>query len=168
MPVGYKNATDGSLQIAIDAMTAARQSHSFLGIDPDGVTSIIRTTGNPDGHVVLRGGRVRTNYDAQSIAGAVVALEKAGLPPRLMVDCSHANSGKEHARQEEVWRSVVDQRTGGNLAITGVMIESHLNEGSQPLKNVADLNYGVSITDACVNWETTERMLRHGHERLGG
>ena len=166
MPVGYKNGTDGSLQIAIDAMTAARQPHSFLGIDQDGVTSIFRTSGNPDGHIVLRGGRVRTNYDAESIGEAVETLAKAGLPPQLMVDCSHANSGKEHARQEEVWHSVVEQRAAGNRAITGVMIESNLEEGSQKLKDPKELRYGVSITDACVSWDTTERMLRHGYEAL--
>jgi len=168
MPVGYKNGTDGSLQIAIDAMTAARQPHSFLGIDQEGVTSIFRTSGNPDGHIVLRGGRVRTNYDSGSIQEAVETLAKAGLPPQLMVDCSHANSGKEHARQEEVWHSVVEQRVAGNTAITGVMIESNLEEGNQKLKDPRELKYGVSITDACVSWETTERMLRHGYEAMKG
>src|SRR2546426_115347 len=113
MPVGFKNATDGGLQVAIDAMTSARAPHSFLGIDQDGVTSIIRTTGNPDGHVVLRGGRLQTNYDPASIAAAVATLKKAALPSVLMVDCSHANSGKQHARQQEVWRSVIQQRIGG-------------------------------------------------------
>src|SRR5437899_10353133 len=110
MPVGFKNATDGGLQIAIDAMTSARAPHSFLGIDQDGVTSIIRTTGNPVGHVVLRGGRLRPNYDADSIHEAEARLRQAGLPPGLMVDCSHANSAKQHARQEEVWRNVIEQR----------------------------------------------------------
>src|SRR5260370_18918169 len=105
MPVGFKNGTDGSLQIAIDAMGAAMRPHSFLGIDQDGFTSIVRTTGNPAGHVVLRGGRLRTNYDAESIHEAEVKLTQAGLPPVLMVDCSHANSGKQHARQEDVWRN---------------------------------------------------------------
>ncbi len=166
MPVGFKNGTDGSLQTAIDAMTAARSAHSFLGIDPDGFTSIISTTGNPDGHVVLRGGRVRTNYDAQSIEEAVTALNKAKLPPRLMVDCSHANSGKQHAKQEEVWNSVIAQRAAGNQYITGVMVESFLSEGSQALKAPAELKYGVSITDACIDWTTTERILRTGHEGL--
>jgi 3-deoxy-7-phosphoheptulonate synthase len=166
MPVGFKNGTDGSLQTAIDAMTAARSPHSFLGIDPDGFTSIISTTGNPDGHVVLRGGRVRTNYDAESIAEAVTALNKAKLPPRLMVDCSHANSGKQHAKQEEVWNSVIAQRAAGNQYITGVMVESFLSEGSQALKAPAELKYGVSITDACIDWNTTERILRTGHEGL--
>ncbi len=166
MPVGFKNGTDGSLQTAIDAMTAARSPHSFLGIDPDGFTSIISTTGNPDGHVVLRGGRVRTNYDAESITEAVAALNKAKLPPHLMVDCSHANSGKQHAKQEEVWNSVIAQRAAGNQYITGVMLESFLSEGNQSLKNPADLKYGVSITDACIDWNTTERILRSGYEGL--
>lgn len=168
MPVGFKNATDGSLQIAIDAMGAAQNPHSFLGMDADGATSIVRTTGNPDGHVVLRGGRARTNYDADSIRDAEATLVKCGLPPVMMVDCSHANSEKKHARQEDVWRSVIEQRAGGTRSIIGMMVESHLSEGSQPFpKPVKELQYGVSITDACINWETTERMLRWGHERLG-
>ena len=165
MPVGFKNSTDGSLQIAIDAMTSARAPHSFLGIDQDGVTSIIRTTGNLHGHVVLRGGRLQTNYDPDSIATAVATLKQAGLPSMLMVDCSHANSGKQHARQEEVWRSVIQQRIAGNTTLIGLMIESYLEQGNQPIpKRVVELRHGVSITDACVGWETTERMLRHGHE----
>src|SRR6266567_5760075 len=167
MPVGFKNATDGGLQIAIDAMTSARAPHSFLGIDQDGVTSIIRTTGNPHGHVVLRGGRLQTNYDPESIATAVATLKKAGLPSMVMVDCSHANSGKQHARQEEVWRSVIQQRIGGNTTLIGLMVESYLEEGNQPIpKAVAELRHGVSITDACVGWDNTERMLRHGHEAM--
>ncbi len=167
MPIGYKNATDGSLQIAIDAMGAARQPHSFLGIDQDGVTSIVRTNGNPDGHIVLRGGRARTNYDAESIREAETVLKKSNLPPVLMVDCSHANSAKQFARQEDVWRSVIEQRLGGTRSLVGVMIESHLHEGNQPFpRPVNELRYGVSITDACVSWETTERMLRWGYEAL--
>jgi 3-deoxy-7-phosphoheptulonate synthase len=167
MPVGFKNGTDGSLQIAIDAMQSAMRPHSFLGIDQDGYTSIIRTTGNPDGHVVLRGGRLQTNYDAASIREAGSALQRAGLPQSLMVDCSHANSGKQHARQEEVWRSLIEQRLGGTPALTGVMIESNLQEGSQSIpKILADLRYGVSVTDACLGWEVTERILRWGHESL--
>jgi 3-deoxy-7-phosphoheptulonate synthase len=167
MPVGFKNGTDGSLQIAIDAMQSAMRPHSFLGIDQDGFTSIVRTTGNPDGHVVLRGGRLRTNYDAESIREAGESLRKAGLPPVLMVDCSHANSLKQHARQEEVWRSLIEQRLAGSKPITGVMIESNLFEGSQPIpKNLADLRHGVSVTDACLGWDVTERLLRWGHEVL--
>ncbi|MBU6409824.1 MAG: 3-deoxy-7-phosphoheptulonate synthase [Verrucomicrobia bacterium] len=168
MPVGLKNGTDGSLQVAVDAMGATRQPHSFLGINEDGVTGIVRTTGNPHAHVVLRGGRAKTNYDAESIRAAEQKLAAEKLPPVLMVDCSHANSGKEHARQEDVWRSVIQQRVEGTRALIGGMVESHLCEGSQPiLKNRKEMRYGVSITDSCIGWETTERMLRWGHEALG-
>ena len=167
MPVGFKNGTDGGLQIAVDAMQSARTPHSFLGIDQDGVTSIIRTSGNPTGHLVLRGGRGRTNYDAESLREAEERLKQAGLPPVLMVDCSHANSGKQHARQEEVWHSVIEQRAAGARSIIGAMLESYLEEGCQPFpKDPAELRYGVSITDACVGWEATERMLRWAGEKL--
>lgn len=166
MPVGFKNGTDGSLQIAFDAMHSARHPHHFLGIDQDGFTSVVRTMGNPDGHVVLRGGRARTNYDAASIADAAAQLKKAGLPDGLMVDCSHANSLKQHARQEEVWQNLVSQRVEGCDPLIGVMLESHLHEGNQAPAQLSALKYGVSITDACLSWEVTERMLRHGAERL--
>jgi len=167
MPVGFKNGTDGSLQIALDAMQAAGSPHSFLGIDQEGITSIFRTAGNPVGHVVLRGGRLRTNYDSESLRDAEVQLAKASLPPVLMVDCSHANSGKQHARQEDVWRSLVEQRMAGNRALIGAMVESYLQEGNQPISKVpTDLRYGVSITDACLGWEATERMLRQAHAAL--
>ena len=167
MPVGFKNGTDGGLQIAIDAMQSSMRPHSFLGIDQDGFTSIVRTTGNPAGHVVLRGGRLNTNYDATSIREAAESLKKAGLPEVLMVDCSHANSLKQHAKQEDVWRSLIEQRLAGNKAITGVMIESNLAEGSQSIpKNLADLRPGVSVTDACLGWDVTERILRWGNEAL--
>ena len=167
MPVGFKNGTDGSLQIAIDAMSSARTPHSFLGIDQEGFTSVIRTGGNPDGHVVLRGGRARTNYDPESIADAAAQLTRHKLPPVVMVDCSHANSLKQHARQEDVWRSLIEQRAAGTRAIIGAMVESFLHEGNQPVReNPEELAYGVSVTDACLSWETTERMLRHGHAAL--
>jgi 3-deoxy-7-phosphoheptulonate synthase len=167
MPVGFKNGTDGSLQIAIDAMGAAMRPHSFLGIDQDGITCIVRTTGNAAGHVVLRGGRLRTNYDAASIREAETKLAQAGLRPGLMVDCSHANSAKQHAVQEEVWRSVIEQRAAGTRSLTGVMVESYLQEGNQPFpQDPAKLQYGVSITDACLGWDVTERMLRRGHAIL--
>jgi len=164
MPVGFKNGTDGGLQVAIDAMHSATAAHTFLGIDQDGATSIIRTSGNRAGHVVLRGGRGLTNYDANSTLEASDCLAKAGLPQVLMVDCSHANSGKQHGKQEEVWKSLVEQRIAGNKAIVGVMIESNLFEGTQPMAtSLSDLDYGVSITDACLGWEVTERMLRAGY-----
>jgi 3-deoxy-7-phosphoheptulonate synthase len=167
MPVGLKNNTDGSLQSAIDAMGAARHPHSFLGINEDGVTAIVRTTGNPHAHIVLRGGRAKPNYDAASIREAAEKLKSENLPPVLMVDCSHANSEKKFAKQEEVWRSVIQQRGEGTVSLIGLMVESNLHEGNQPIpKNLSALRYGVSITDSCISWETTERMLRGGHEAL--
>src|SRR5271170_4594918 len=168
MPVGLKNSTDGSLQIAIDGMGATRHPHSFLGINEDGVTSIVRTSGNPHAHVVLRGGRAMTNYDAASIQAAEQKLVAEKLAPILMVDCSHANSSKQFAKQEDVWHSVIEQRIEGTRSLIGLMVESHIAEGSQPIpKNPAELRYGVSLTDSCIGWETTERMLRWGYEALG-
>jgi 3-deoxy-7-phosphoheptulonate synthase len=167
MPVGLKNATDGSLQVAIDAMGATRHPHSFLGINEDGVTSVVRTSGNPNAHVVLRGGRALTNYDAASIQAAEDKLRAANLPPVLMVDCSHANSEKKFAKQEEVWRNVIEQRAAGTRSLIGLMVESHLHEGSQPIpQSLQELRYGVSITDSCIGWEATERMLRWAHEKI--
>ncbi len=167
MPVGLKNSTDGSLQVAIDAMGATRHSHSFLGINEDGATAIVRTTGNPHVHVVLRGGRAKTNYDADSIRAAEQQLISENLPAVLMVDCSHANSEKQHKRQEDVWHSVIEQRVEGTRSLIGLMVESHLHEGNQPIpKDAKDLRYGVSITDSCIGWEATERMLRWGYNAL--
>ena len=160
MPVGFKNATDGSFQTAVDAMKSARTPHSFLGIDPDGATSIVKTAGNPDTHVVLRGGRNGPNYSPADVAKAGVALEKAGLPGGIMVDCSHSNSGKDPLRQPEVWKSVLAQRAAGNKKLVGAMLESHLRFGSQPLPaDPSKLEYGVSITDACMDWEMTASLL---------
>ncbi len=162
MPVGFKNGTDGELQTALDAMKSARAPHSFLGIDQDGFTSVVHSTGNPLGHLVVRGGRGSTNYDPASVADAATRLAKAGMPPAVMVDCSHANSGKEHTRQEIVWDSVLKQRRDNPASpIIGVMLESNLEEGQQEVPaNIADLKYGVSITDACIGWTQTESLLR--------
>jgi len=161
MPVGFKNATDGSFQTAIDAMASACTQHSFLGIDQDGATSIIKTAGNPDSHVVLRGGRTAPNYHPEDVALAEQALRKSGLHPTLMVDCSHANSGKDPKRQPDVWKSILAQRREGNRHLIGAMLESHLHFGSQPLtQDPSILKYGVSITDACMDWETTAALLK--------
>lgn len=161
MPVGFKNGTDGSVQVAIDAMKSSRTPHSFLGIDQDGSTSIVKTTGNPDGHVVLRGGRDGTNYEAHHVAAACEALRKNSLHPAVMVDCSHANSGKDPARQPLVWKSILEQRSSGRREIIGAMLESNLLAGAQPLgTDPSALQYGVSITDACMSWEMTEELLR--------
>ena len=167
MPVGFKNGTDGSLQIALDAMAAAQHSHNFLGIDNEGCIANVKTHGNPWGHIVLRGGSKRTNYDEDSIRHAREMLDDAKLPPVLLVDCSHANSGKIPARQEDVWNSVLQQRLAGNDAIIGMMLESNLHEGTQKISaDKSQLQYGVSVTDACMDWPTTERLLRSGFDTL--
>jgi 3-deoxy-7-phosphoheptulonate synthase len=163
MPVGFKNGTDGGLQVALDAMGAAMSPHSFLGIDGEGSTSIVRTTGNPWGHMVMRGGHKRTNYDPESLQEAFTRLTEARLSPVLMVDCSHANSNKVPARQEEVWSSLLTQRQRGTTGLIGAMIESNLEEGSQSiLPDRTLMRPGVSVTDPCIDWATTERLLRAG------
>jgi 3-deoxy-7-phosphoheptulonate synthase len=160
MPVGFKNSTDGSVQVAIDAMKSSRTPHSFLGIDQDGATSIIKTTGNPDGHVVLRGGRYGTNYEPRHVEAVCESLRKSGLPAGVMVDCSHANSAKDPNRQPQVWESIIAQRSSGRREIIGAMLESNIHFGGQSLgKDPSILKYGVSITDACMNWEMTEQLL---------
>ncbi len=166
-PIGFKNGTDGNLQVAFDAMNAALHSHSFLGVNREGRTSIVRTTGNPDVHLVLRGGSRKPNYFPEDISCAEEMLEKSGLFPTMMVDCSHGNSNKDHLQQTTVLASVIDQIIAGNRSITGVMIESNIEEGNQPIPTeVTRLKYGVSITDKCVDWPTTERMLREAADRL--
>ncbi|MEM9444461.1 MAG: 3-deoxy-7-phosphoheptulonate synthase [Verrucomicrobiota bacterium] len=166
MPVGFKNSTDGSLQVAIDAMGAAMHPHSFIGIDEDGANCIFHTTGNSWGHIILRGGAKRTNYDTESIAESMGRLDSSRLNPVLMVDCSHANSGKEPARQELVWNSILDQRIAGNDGIIGAMVESNLFEGKQFIGDGKNLCYGVSITDPCLSWASTEKLLLSGYEKL--
>jgi len=168
-PVGFKNGTDGNLQVAIDAMGSAIHPHSFLGIDGNGQSSILTTTGNPDVHIVLRGGGGKPNHHFEDIARVGSMLSDAGLEPSIMVDCSHANSFKDHERQESVLTDVLEQIQGGARSITGVMIESFLEAGNQSVpEDRSQLRYGVSITDKCVSWETTERMLRHAHSVLDG
>ncbi len=166
-PVGFKNGTDGSLQIAIDAMGAACHPHNFIGVNREGRISAVRTKGNPDVHIVLRGGNDQPNYQATDIAQTMEKLDKAGIKTSIMVDCSHANSCKDHTRQEAVMNDVMDQVINGNSSIGSLMIESFLKGGNQKMADkLEDLTYGVSITDKCVDWETTERMLRHAHAKL--
>lgn len=168
MPVGFKNSTDGSLQAAIDAMQAARTPHSFLGIDGDGGTAVVSTMGNPWGVLMLRGGRSGSNYAPEIMHEARQRLEAAGLPARVIVDCSHANSGKDHTRQSVVWRDVLEQRLAGDRSIVGMMLESNIHAGSQPVqRDRSRLAYGVSITDGCIGWEETEQLLVEAHGRLG-
>jgi len=160
MSVGFKNGTDGNLGTAINALQAAASSHRFMGINQDGQVALLQTGGNPDGHIILRGGK-QPNYDSVNVTLAEQALDKAGLPANLMVDCSHSNSNKDYRLQPLVADNVIHQIQEGNNSIIGIMLESHLNEGSQPSEQpVEQMQYGVSITDACINWETTETLLR--------
>ena len=160
MPVGYKNGTDGTATIAINAMQAASKPHHFLGINNDGHASIVSTTGNPDGHLVLRGGKNGTNYHLDAINLIADELAQFKMPGRVMVDCSHGNSNKDFRRQSEVLRDVASQLKGGSKNVMGVMIESHLVEGNQKLNSdLSKLTYGQSVTDACINFSTTEVLL---------
>ena len=159
--VGFKNGTDGSLDVAINALKSAQHPHRFLGINSEGVVSIFETRGNPYGHVVLRGGSNGPNYDSVNISKCESELAKAGLPSNIMVDCSHANSSKDHNVQPLVTRDISNQILKGNKSIVGVMLESHHNEGRQDIPaDLSDLQYGVSVTDACMDWGTTENSLR--------
>lgn len=159
-PVGFKNGTDGGVQVAIDAMRAAKSSHHFISITLQGHSAIFTTAGNEYTHVILRGGSDRPNYDRVSVAGATEKLEKSSLNPRLMVDCSHANSQKQFGKQVEVCRDIIHQIKTGQDNIFGLMIESHLVEGRQDYEAGAELTYGQSITDACIGWEDSEVLLR--------
>jgi len=166
MPVGFKNSTDGNLQVAVNAIQSARRPHSFLGISQDGMPAVVRTAGNPDTHVVLRGGRT-PNFDANSIAECGRMLVAAGLEPRVVVDCSHAQTSKDYRRQPAVLAALVEQLRAGGGAIMGAMLESHIHEGSQPLATgLSQLRYGVSVTDPCIDWATTERCLTDAAEGL--
>lgn len=168
MPIGYKNGTDGSLTVAINAMEAASRPHHFLGINRQGHAAIVSTTGNPDGHLVLRGGGSGTNYHPEAISAAENKLKAAGLPHRVMVDCSHGNSNKDYRRQGEVLEAVAAQVKQGGSAVMGVMLESHLVAGNQKLPvDLAQLTYGQSITDACIDLPTTETLLDQLAEAVG-
>jgi 3-deoxy-7-phosphoheptulonate synthase len=159
-PVGFKNATDGSVQTAADAILVAAQPHTFPSISLDGRAIIVQSTGNPHGHLVLRGADAGPNYDAASVRRAAAVLTEAGLPPQLIIDCSHGNSGKDYRRQPEVAASVAQQIAAGSRAICGVMLESHLIEGKQAIAGRPDaLRYGQSVTDGCIGWEQTVAVL---------
>ncbi|EJD6500072.1 3-deoxy-7-phosphoheptulonate synthase [Providencia rettgeri] len=166
MPVGFKNGTDGSLSTAINALKAAAMPHRFMGINQSGQVCLLHTKGNSNGHVILRGGK-KPNYEAEDIAACEVEMKKAGLAPSLMVDCSHGNSNKDYRRQPQVVDSIIEQIVNGNESITGIMLESHINEGNQTSEQERDMmKYGVSVTDACINWQTTETVLRNLHQAL--
>ena len=159
-PVGFKNATSGDVQVAIDAVQSAAYSHTFLGHTKHGQSAIFVTSGNPDCHIILRGGSGVTNYQAEAIADTAAKLEKAGLPARIMIDFSHANSGKDYRRQPVVCHDVAGQIAGGDKRIFGAMIESNLVAGSQPLVAGQPLTYGQSITDGCIDWAETQKLLK--------
>jgi 3-deoxy-7-phosphoheptulonate synthase len=167
MPLGFKNGTDGSITTAINAIKAAAQPHTFLGINLDGSASAIVTRGNPNCHVVLRGGSSGPNYSPSHIAQTEALLAKAGLPKSILVDCSHDNSAKQPQRQPEVMRELIRQISAGNTSIMGAMVESNLEAGSQPFPQPREaLRYGVSITDGCIDWSTTEALVREIHDAL--
>ncbi|HVW78851.1 MAG TPA: 3-deoxy-7-phosphoheptulonate synthase [Alloacidobacterium sp.] len=159
-PVGFKNGTSGNVQIAIEAIVSAGHPHTFLGHSKNGQSSILFTAGNPDCHIILRGGRQTTNYDAASVASTAEQMEKAGIKPRIMIDCSHANSGKDHKKQGAVCRNVAEQVAAGDRRIMGVMLESNLVAGAQSLTIGKTPVYGQSITDACIDWNETYGLLK--------
>ncbi len=166
MPLGFKNGTDGGLTVAINAIKAASQTQTFLGIDNEGRANALTTGGNPNCHMVLRGGSKGPNYGTDDVASAVQQLEGAGLVPAVMTDCSHDNSGKNPAKQPAVFEEIVRQSLT-NPSVIGAMVESNLKAGNQSFpKAVEDLEYGVSITDGCIDWDTTQRMLLEAHEQL--
>ncbi len=167
MPLGFKNGTDGSIQTAINAIKSAAQPHTFLGINLEGAASAIVTRGNPDCHVVLRGGAQGPNYSPKDIAATEAMLAKAGLPKAILVDCSHDNSAKQPQKQPDVMRELLTQIQAGNTSIMGAMIESNIEAGNQPFPQPKEkLRYGVSITDGCIDWPTTEKLVRDIHAAL--
>ncbi|MCC5452979.1 3-deoxy-7-phosphoheptulonate synthase [Rheinheimera sp. UJ51] len=165
MPVGFKNGTDGSLNVALNALQSAASGHTFFGINQKGEVSLVQTAGNPDGHIILRGGSA-PNYDAASIQDVLQKIDKLKLPRGIVVDCSHGNSHKDHNRQPLVAADVVAQRLAGNDAIIGLMLESHLSAGRQDLIAGKAEHYGVSVTDACIDWATTETLLASLHQQM--
>ncbi|PSJ46227.1 3-deoxy-7-phosphoheptulonate synthase [Zobellella endophytica] len=168
MPVGFKNGTDGNLGTAINAMKAAAEPHAFMGINQEGQVALLVTQGNPDGHVILRGGK-QPNYDSVNVSLAEKAMVSAKLAPSLVVDCSHGNSNKDYSLQPLVAENVVHQIQEGNESIIGIMLESHLAEGNQSSEQPkSDMRYGVSITDACIGWDTTDQLLARCHQQLAG
>lgn len=166
MPVGFKNGTDGNIQVALNALHSARTPHNFLGINPKGQVSVFETKGNAYGHVILRGGS-QPNFDAESVQQVEAQLKQANLPPRIVIDCSHGNTSKNYKLQAAVLENVVQQIVDGNTSIVGMMLESHLSEGNQPINcPKSELKYGVSVTDPCIGWEETEQIILAAYEKL--
>ncbi|MFS8884840.1 3-deoxy-7-phosphoheptulonate synthase [Synechococcus sp. H70.2] len=168
MPVGFKNGTDGRLEIALNAILSASHPHSFLGIGQDGRTALVKTTGNPDRHIVLRGGGGKTNYGPEDVARAALLMKDQGIPRSVMVDCSHDNSHKDYRQQGAVCRAVLRQYQEGQRALMGLMLESNLKPGKQTWQKGVPLQYGVSITDGCIGWEETEELLQEMAATVAG
>lgn len=166
MPVGFKNGTRGSIDIAVDAICAAKQPHHFLGVSKQGIAAIVSTEGNPNCHIILRGSTSGPNYDPEHIKKTETLLAARHIPERIMVDCSHGNSSKDYKKQKEVIASICDQKNNGNRSIFGLMIESNLVEGNQSLIPEKDLTYGQSITDACIGWDETETVLKKLYDTM--
>ncbi len=167
MPVGFKNGTDGSVKVALNALQSAKQPHNFLGINKLGQVSVFQTRGNAYGHIILRGGEGKPNYDPVSVQQAETELKTAGLPARITIDCSHGNSNKDYRLQPIVFESAIQQIINGNNSIVGMMLESNLHEGGQSIPaDLRQLKYGVSVTDKCISWAETERIILAAHDRL--
>ena len=166
-PVGFKNGTGGSVKLAVDAILSARKPHTFLGITDEGQAAVVSTRGNDYGHIILRGGTAGPNYGYEHVEKASELLSASGVTPALIVDCSHHNSGYLHDKQLDAWHDVIFQRVGGDTRLKGLMVESNLNAGKQSIPaDLSQLQYGVSVTDACVGWDTTAEMLAWAYERL--
>ena len=167
MPVGFKNGTDGSVKVALNALQSAKQPHNFLGINKQGQVSVFQTRGNAYGHIILRGGDGKPNYDPISVQAAEAELKKANLPPRIVIDCSHGNSNKDYRLQPIVFESAIQQIINGNTSMVGMMLESNINEGGQSIpEDLSQLKYGVSVTDKCIDWAETERIILAAFDRL--
>jgi len=166
MPVGFKNGTDGNINVALNALKSAKVPHSFLGINQDGQVSVFQTKGNEYGHVILRGGN-QPNFQVENVKLVEEELKKSGLSPRIVIDCSHGNTNKDYKLQPVVFENIIQQIKDGNTSIVGMMLESNLHEGSQPLtNNLAELKYGVSVTDKCIGWEDTEKVILAAYAKL--
>ncbi|HHP7244871.1 MAG TPA: 3-deoxy-7-phosphoheptulonate synthase [Elainellaceae cyanobacterium] len=167
VPVGLKNGTDGNIKVALDALQASMTPHHFLGINANGQVSIFRTTGNPYGHIILRGGGGKPNYDAETVKWVEQQFAALNISPRLVIDCSHGNSNKDHTQQPAVFMEVIQQILAGNQSIIGLMVESNLHAGNQPISgDRSQLAYGVSITDKCIGWDETEQLISMAYEKL--
>lgn len=167
MPVGFKNGTDGSIQVALNALQSASMPHHFLGINQKGQVSIFKTKGNTYGHIILRGGSGQPNFYAANVKSAEDKLQEANLPVRIVIDCSHGNSNKDYKLQAAVFENIIQQVADGNTSIVGMMLESNLYEGNQPIpEELKKLKYGVSVTDKCISWEETEQIILAAHEKL--